>query len=140
MDPEVAASTFTVLIYNSEGAHSTAFPDFLKNALPYPRWKKVKGQDQLQNSAEMRAAVEQGLFDPTPSGTELLHFKRWTAHLGDMAIFSQGVMHHGTQPVGACSERLTLFSVLTRHGQRDERQDASQVFRSARPLCQPVRS
>lgn len=130
-EPEVTARTFTVLLYLTEGAHSTAFPDFRKEQLPPPHYAKdEQGSDVVENAAAMRAAVEAGLLQRNPAGEDLLHFKRWTAQLGDMAIFSQDVMHHGTIPVGACPQRLTLFSILTQYS--GERQDASQIFR---PVC-----
>jgi hypothetical protein len=116
--PEKVESTYTVLIYLSEGAHSTAFPDFKKEELPLPRFDE---NDNVLNAEEMRVAVERGLLDRS-------HFKRWGAQLGDVAIFSQGVMHHGTVTAGACPQRITLFSILTKYPEK--RQDSHQIHAS----------
>ena len=124
---EMTAQTFTVLLYMSEGSHSTAFPDFPKHQLPMPQFEK-EDSDAVLNQPAMRTAVEVGLLEPVPGeGRGLQHFKRWTVHQGDMAIFSQDVMHHGTVVAGASAERLTLFSILTKYP--DKRQDAAQIFR-----------
>jgi hypothetical protein len=121
--PKKVKTTFTVLLYMSEGSDSTAFPDFKKEEVPLPEYlhEDAHQWSDVSNGAAMRQALSRGWLDPNAN-----HFRRWPAQMGDMAIFSQDVWHHGTKAVGAGTERLTLFGILTKD--HAKRQDDAQIF------------
>lgn len=107
---------YTVILYMSEGAHSTAFPTFPLADCALPDFVS-EDSSEVRNAAALQRTVERGLLETD-------HFQRWPVHFGDMALFSQATMHFGTENTSVV-DRLALFSVYTPFP--EQRQDDLQV-------------
>jgi len=95
---------YTVILYMSEGANSTAFPMYKLADFALPDFLH-KDSNQVRNGQAMRETVERGHLESD-------RFARWPVHFGDMAFFTQATMHFGTENNSA-ADRMALFSVYT---------------------------
>jgi hypothetical protein len=123
-DLNVMKHTYTVILYLSDGADSTAFPTYKQAEFAVPQFIKqeVEGapMDAVANQAQMQATVERGCLSDRS-------YERWPVQCGDMSLFSQALMHFGTRNPLQQEQRWALFSVFTPFA--SPRQDDYQLFR-----------
>jgi len=118
---EKTAQVFTVILYLSSGANSTAFPNYPKADFVLPDFDSASKDASVRNQKAMQKTVEDGLLNDN-------QYSSWPVQAGDMAFFSQATMHFGTQNLNP-TPRQALFSIFTPFD--GERQDDAQIFRSA---------
>ncbi len=118
---------YTVILYLTDDADSTAFPTFKAEDFAVPEFV-TEDESTVSNAAAMRVTVQRGCLEKE-------NFTRWPVRVGDMALFTQATMHFGTQNT-VTQERHALFSVLTPF--EGKRQDDYQIFRSAHATAAAV--
>jgi len=114
---------YTVILYLTNGARSTAFPTYLKKEFALPDFESDDPCAGVRNAEAMQRTVRAGLLRNSA-------YQSWPVRMGDMALFSQATMHFGTaneNPDG--TPRQALFSILTPFD-NSARQDNHQIFRS----------
>jgi hypothetical protein len=112
---EKLRKVFTVILYLTDDADSTAFPDFKQDEFALPEF--AADETTVLNAEELAKSVERGCLDKE-------RYVRWKVRVGDMALFTQACMHFGTKCT-TLHERQALFSVLTPYD--GARQDDYQV-------------
>lgn len=112
---EKLRKVFTVILYLTDDADSTAFPDFKQDEFALPEF--AEDDTTVLNAEELAKSVERGCLEKE-------RYVRWKVRVGDMALFTQACMHFGTQCT-TLHERQALFSVLTPY--EGARQDDYQV-------------
>jgi hypothetical protein len=114
---EKLRKVFTVILYLTDDADSTAFPEFKQDKFAPPEF--AEDEITVLNAEELANSVERGCLEKD-------RYVRWKVRVGDMAIFTQACMHFGTQCTWSIlHERQALFSVLTPY--EGARQDDFQV-------------
>ena len=114
---------YTVILYLTSGARSTAFPKYLKKEFALPDFESDDPCAGVRNAAAMQRTVRAGLLRDDA-------YQSWPVQMGDMAIFSQATMHFGTaNEISDGTPRQALFSILTPFDD-SARQDNHQIFRS----------
>ena len=112
---EKLRKVFTVILYLTDDADSTAFPEFKQDEFALPEF--AEDETTVLNAEELAQSVERGCLEKE-------RYVRWKVRVGDMALFTQACMHFGTQCT-TLHERQALFSVLTPY--EGARQDDYQV-------------
>jgi len=75
---------FTVILYLTDDADSTAFPVFKADEFAVPEFS-VADEHSVTNAVAMQATVERGCLEKE-------RYVRWPVRVGDMALFMQSTM------------------------------------------------
>jgi hypothetical protein len=75
---------FTVILYLTDDADSTAFPVFKVDEFAVPEFSEVD-EHSVTNAAAMQATVQRGCLEKE-------RYVRWPVCVGDMALFMQSTM------------------------------------------------
>lgn len=120
---------YTVILYLTTGAQSTAFPTYKANEFALPHFASERTDAAVLNAVDMQRTAALGLLNDH-------HYASWPVEAGDMVLFSQATMHYGTaNPIE--TPRQALFSILTPFA--DVRQDNHQIFRYDTQAAHTVR-
>jgi hypothetical protein len=75
---------FTVILYLTDDADSTAFPVFKVDEFAVPEFS-AEDEHSVTNAAAMQATVQRGCLEKE-------RYVRWPVRVGDMALFMQSTM------------------------------------------------
>jgi hypothetical protein len=75
---------FTVILYLTDDADSTAFPVFKVDEFAVPEFSAAD-EHSVTNAAAMQATVQRGCLEKE-------RYVRWPVRVGDMALFMQSTM------------------------------------------------
>jgi hypothetical protein len=95
------AQVYTIILYLTEDADSTAFPRFRLDEFAVPEFDE---HDVVMNAAEMRQTIERGFLEKDA-------YDRWPTRVGDMAIFTQATMVCSGRALLLCWRRKLLAEV-----------------------------
>jgi hypothetical protein len=119
---ETLEQVFTVILYLTDGANSTAFPSYRRELFTLPKFAdpaENSTDPTVSNDEQMKETVRLGLLGDQ-------QYDYWQVRAGDMALFRQSTMHFGTEnPLQA--PRAAFFSIYTPFDEK--RQDSHQIFR-----------
>jgi hypothetical protein len=82
---ERVRQVYTVILYLTTGAQSTAFPTFKSAEFALPRFASERADAAVLNAADMQRTAALGLLDDS-------QYASWPVEAGDMALFSQATM------------------------------------------------